>query len=425
MGPKLKLEELNCPREKTYFIVAVIFALILWGVIVFTVFGALIGLLIGLFSWLGNGLLVAHLRSSCIKVDERQLPELHRTVQEVCSRLGTAAPEVYVLQSEGFLNAFAMRHCGRDFVVLYSSLAEGFDHRGDEVRFYLGHEVGHLKSKHILKQIFLFPVLWLPLLGPAYDRACEASCDRYGAFCADTIDGAVRGLVVLAGGKALAGKVDAAVFAGQAQAHRGFFVSWYELISGYQTLSRRAANLMAAAEGRPEPSYPRNPFSYLFALFTIGFGRVSAGGIFVTVAVIAMLAAIAIPNLLRAKLAANDSLAKHTVQSLSLAAEAYASAHDGVYPSAVRDLTEADPPYITASPCSQTRAGFSYECDLSPRGYKFTAAPAEGGSSGSRVFTATTGQVFDSFAVERPDYGEEHGPVSGRGPDSPSGRYSK
>ena len=55
--------------------------------------------------------------------------------------------------------------------------------------------------------------------------------------------------------------------------------------------------------------------------------------IMIVVAIIALLAAIAIPNLLRAKISANDALAKSTLRSLSTASETFATATRSVGPS--------------------------------------------------------------------------------------------
>jgi Tfp pilus assembly protein PilE len=238
------------------------------------------------------------------------------------------------------------------------------------------------------------PVLWLPLLGPAYNRACEATCDRFGAFSVKDMDGAVKAILVFASGKALAGKVDIAAFSQQALEERGFFVSWYELISGYPTLSQRAANLVAIKDEQPPPAYDRNPFAYVFALFSIGGGRANMGGAMIMVAVIALLAAIAIPNLLRAKISANDALAKGTLRTLATASETYATSNEGRFPVSVENLTDAQPPYLRTAYCGQTIAGFTYTCRFSQNGYQFEATPVADGSSGSTTFTMTTGGVL-------------------------------
>ena len=54
--------------------------------------------------------------------------------------------------------------------------------------------------------------------------------------------------------------------------------------------------------------------------------------IMIVVAIIALLAAIAIPNLLSARMTANTAAAKANVRSLSTAAETFSTANNGLYP---------------------------------------------------------------------------------------------
>ena len=83
-------------------------------------------LVFAFFIWLGNGLMIAHLKSGAVLINDRQLPLLDKTFQDVCQKLDIReAPELYVLESAGALNAFAMRHCGRNFVVVNSDIVSG------------------------------------------------------------------------------------------------------------------------------------------------------------------------------------------------------------------------------------------------------------------------------------------------------------
>ena len=63
--------------------------------------------------------------------------------------------------------------------------------------------------------------------------------------------------------------------------------------------------------------------------------------IMIVVAIIALLAAIAIPNLLRARISANDALAQATLRTLSTASETFATANNGNYPGNESSLTGA------------------------------------------------------------------------------------
>lgn len=117
--------------------------------------------------------------------------------------------------------------------------------------------------------------------------------------------------------------------------------------------------------------------------------------IMIVVAIIALLAAIAIPNLLRAKISANDALAKSTLRSLSTASETYATANTGNYPTNISSLTGATPPYLNTAYCGQTLSGYVYDCSgMGAGGYTITATPVTVGTSGTTTWTVTTGGVL-------------------------------
>jgi len=127
-----------------------------------------------------------------------------------------------------------------------------------------------------------------------------------------------------------------------------------------------------------------------FAIAGIVLGGISI----ILIPLIAMLAAIAIPNLLRAKVSANDALAQSTLRSLSTAAETYATANQGDYPWTVLNLTDANPPYINSNSCEQTISGYHYNCEFNSEGYYITATPEEVGATGTAVQTIETGGIL-------------------------------
>ena len=116
--------------------------------------------------------------------------------------------------------------------------------------------------------------------------------------------------------------------------------------------------------------------------------------IMIVVAIIALLAAIAIPNLLRAKISANDALAQSTLRSMSTAAETYGTANNGNYPSNITSLTGATPPYLNTAYCDTTVSGFAYTCTMSTGGYTFTAGVVTLNTTGTTTFTMNTGGVL-------------------------------
>ena len=116
--------------------------------------------------------------------------------------------------------------------------------------------------------------------------------------------------------------------------------------------------------------------------------------IMIVVAIIALLAVIAIPGLLRAKITANDAAAKATLKTLSTSSETYATSQNGNYPGDMASLTTASPPYISVNYCDTTTAGYAYTCTMSAGGYTFTATPVTVGTSGTTTYTITTGGVL-------------------------------
>ncbi len=116
--------------------------------------------------------------------------------------------------------------------------------------------------------------------------------------------------------------------------------------------------------------------------------------IMIVVAIIALLAAIAIPNLLRAKISANDALAKGKLRTLSTASETFATTNSGNYPLQITSLTGATPPYMSENPCSQTMSGYTYTCTFAAGSYTFVATPVTAGTSGTATYTITTGGVL-------------------------------
>ena len=290
----LTLDNLTLPKEKSYFNILRVVAILLWIAITATCVGLPYALLIGLSLWLVNGLLVARLRSEGVQVSAEQFPELYKTYREVCATFNLKEePELYVIQSNGVLNAFATRHSGREFVVIYSSILDDYGYDSAEIRFLIGHEIGHIQAKHLMKRLLLAPAMILPWLPPAYSRACEASCDRYGALAAGDIDGAISAMMTLSAGKMPASKMVPSIFAQQHFRHRDFFVSWHELNSFYPTLSQRVSNLVAIKQGTFQKSPGRHPLAYAFTLFNLRN--------LLVIYVVALLAAIAIPNFVQAR----------------------------------------------------------------------------------------------------------------------------
>ncbi len=110
--------------------------------------------------------------------------------------------------------------------------------------------------------------------------------------------------------------------------------------------------------------------------------------VMIVVAIIALLAAIAIPNLLRARHNANETAAIGAVHTLVAALESYRAAQTPpTYPAALTDLSTAVPPYAPASLTDGANQGYTYAyTQASASRYTLTASPETSGVTGTRIF---------------------------------------
>lgn len=117
--------------------------------------------------------------------------------------------------------------------------------------------------------------------------------------------------------------------------------------------------------------------------------------IMIVVAIIALLAAIVIPSLLRSKVTTYHTVARATLRALSSAAEMFASANAGTYPATEASLTGAIPPYLNRPHCDTAYSSFTFIiCSFSTAGYTFVATPISLNVSDTYTYTMTTGGVL-------------------------------
>jgi len=293
-APLEPLDRLVDPSEKRLGLLTLVLGLLVWALLIVGTLGmALIYVLLGaLFYLFAQSGLIAYVRGSGARLGPQQYPQLYAQFQDCCRRLGMAnEPEAYVLHGGGWLNAFAARFLGQHFVVLLSDVVDAMDEHPDGVRFYVGHELGHIRSGHLTGHLWRMPVLWLPLLGAAYARAQERTCDLHGRACSSSGDHAARALAALmVGGKRWA-SMNLDALADQLPATRGFWMSYHELIQAYPWLTKRVALM----QSRAVPG--RHPLAWLLALFTPYGGRAGGGvvGLMIVMAIVGILAAVALP----------------------------------------------------------------------------------------------------------------------------------
>lgn len=165
---------------------------------------------------------------SAIRVDERQFPDIHLLYTEAASVLDVRElPELYVANSP-FWNAVTIG-IDKPFIVLNSALVNGLGE--EELRFVLGHELGHAASGHALYRTLLLWMMqvsgalsWLPIgnLGlraivaalTEWQRKSELSADRAGLLATQDPGAALRVNMKSASGGHLA-QLDSTAFLAQ------------------------------------------------------------------------------------------------------------------------------------------------------------------------------------------------------------------
>jgi len=300
--------DLVYPRERSLGAITLVLGVLIWLALIMGTFGvalvvAGVGAVLALFV---HSALIAHLKGNAVEISTEQFPDLYAQFLECCRRLDIGTPpQAYILNGNGTLNAFATKFLRTRYVVLTSDIVDAMQGNAEGLRFYMGHELGHLRMKHMSKQLLRWPVLWLPLLGAAYSRARESTCDRHGLACSGSGAAAVRALSVLSAGRARWRNLNVATYIRQTEHSRGFWMSFHELIAGYPWLTKRAARMTTERAAAPA----RNPFAYLLAIFVPFGGRLGGGFSFlIMVYIVGVLAAVGIPAYqdykIRAKLTA-------------------------------------------------------------------------------------------------------------------------
>lgn len=253
-------------RERVYLALIVLIQLSLLAGIALTGTWLVLAYFLVAFAIAGvaHGMLVGYLRGSAVRIDEHQFPDLHERLHAAGKQLGmTRIPEAYILQGDGLLNAFATHFFGRRYVVLYSDIVEpAYDQGPEVVDFIVAHELAHHRRGHVTKLLLLWPARLMPLLGKAYSRACEYTCDRIAV--AAVPQAGPRGLALLAAGKRLYGQLDTRSYAEQSQRLGGFWTWAAELLSTHPHLSRRIRAIERAPQTHglvigPDPAASEAP----------------------------------------------------------------------------------------------------------------------------------------------------------------------
>jgi Zn-dependent protease with chaperone function len=184
-----------------------------------------------LFGFFGEKPIRLAFLANSVRCSPTQFPRIHRLYGEAAEALDPPAIyPVYVSQTP-IVNAAAYG-MERPFIIVNSGMIELMD--DDELRFVLGHEIGHIMSGHVLYTTMMVILLQLaergfPIVGLAarailmalleWYRKAELSSDRAGSLAVQQPEVGMRVMLKLAGGGALS-ETDLPEFIRQADEYR-------------------------------------------------------------------------------------------------------------------------------------------------------------------------------------------------------------
>lgn len=157
---------------------------VLWLVLLCTVWG-IIG---ALFAWLMRALLaeyvVRQIQARGLRVSEQQFPVVHEAAQQVYQCFNVQKPITIIVLASGEANAMALHIARKRVIILLSSLLDGVIDHPEELRALLAHEACHIELGTGWRGIF-------ELFKPApFSQGRELTCDNAGLVAAGDLTAA-------------------------------------------------------------------------------------------------------------------------------------------------------------------------------------------------------------------------------------------
>jgi Zn-dependent protease with chaperone function len=195
-----------------------------------------------------------------VKVGAGQFADIHELAQRCAAVLNMEVPDIFIRHDPTF-NAMTLG-VERPLIILHSSVVEAFG--PDELSFILGHEMGHIKSEHVLylsaayiltmgarglaDRLFgVGALIVVPAMHAlqAWMRKAELTADRAGLLCLQDLEVARRSLIKLAlGGKHLFERLDVNEYLRQAdQASRDEYGKVSEFFQTHPHIANRVREL--------------------------------------------------------------------------------------------------------------------------------------------------------------------------------------
>ncbi|WP_082220173.1 M48 family metallopeptidase [Domibacillus robiginosus] len=269
------------PKETLYFIICCLFSIGCYLALFFSIVLIPIAAVFILLSFFFHALMVGSIRGNGVKVSREQFPDVYERIETLSLDMRLSkTPDVFIIQSEGALNAFATRFFGRDVVVLYSEVFELARQQGEkELDFIIAHELAHIKRRHLWKSWLTLPAAWVPFLSNAYSRAAEYTCDRHAAHFTGDGEAAKRALTILGVGKVLYSEVNEEAYVRQIKQESNPFVWLAEKLSTHPALPKRIQHVgqFMRLPGATDYHMPKGKTAAGIAVMAAAFIALSAG----------------------------------------------------------------------------------------------------------------------------------------------------
>lgn len=264
--------KITSSRETVYFVLAIIFSVFVYLIAAFSVIGIGIALVLFAIMMFLNMVMLGSIRGNGVRISEHQFPEVYERVKVMSEQMGLAkVPDVFVIQSEGILNAFATRFWGRNMVVLYSEIFDlGREQGKEELDFIIAHELAHVRRRHVWKNILIAPAQFIPFLAQAYSRSCEYSCDREAAFITNNPVAAKRALTILSIGKKTYTEVNEDAFVEQISTESHGVVWLSEVLSTHPNLPKRIQSVRVFMGETDKPVYTEDAGKVVIGIVILG-----------------------------------------------------------------------------------------------------------------------------------------------------------
>lgn len=278
----MQSSQIQSSRETVYFVISIIFSVLIYIAVIVSLIGIPIALIIFAILIYIQLMMLGSIRGNGVRIHQNQFPDVYARTQQLARDMGLSkTPDIFVVQSEGALNAFATRFLGRDMVVLYSEVFELAREQGqDELDFIIAHELAHVKRRHVWKNLLILPAGFIPFLAQAYSRSCEYTCDRHAAYMIQNPTAAKRALTLLGMGKGMYKEVNEDAYVQQIETESNAFVWLAEVLSTHPRIPKRIQAISQFAQTGERPYFPNTgKIVGGMAIFTAIIGAVYIGSI--------------------------------------------------------------------------------------------------------------------------------------------------